>query len=141
MFHERSEALRHQIWELREQSHAATSALRRRSRRIGELAIRSIALHSRSLAAMDAVRLAQVGSGAAESSVPRLSRGLTTRARAPRAHAPLRARELEVAALVAEGLTNGEIARRLQVATGAVANHLRCIMLRLGARGRVDVAR
>lgn len=53
---------------------------------------------------------------------------------------PLTTREWEVAALVAEGLTNDEIAARLVLTPGTVSNHLGHIMRRLGARNRVQVA-
>jgi DNA-binding NarL/FixJ family response regulator len=52
----------------------------------------------------------------------------------------LTARQLEVASLVAEGLTNRQIARRLTVTEGTVANHVRATMLRLGAHCRAQVA-
>jgi DNA-binding NarL/FixJ family response regulator len=59
-------------------------------------------------------------------------------------HAPpldtLTPREREVAALVAEGLTNAEIARRLTITPGTVANHIEHIMRALRVRGRVHVA-
>ena len=53
---------------------------------------------------------------------------------------PLTPREREVAALVAEGLTNAEIADRLVLNTGTVANHLAHIRRAVGARNRVQVA-
>lgn len=49
-------------------------------------------------------------------------------------------RECEVAALVAEGLSNAEIAERLMLTSGTVGNHVAHIMRRLGARNRVVVA-
>jgi DNA-binding NarL/FixJ family response regulator len=49
-------------------------------------------------------------------------------------------REREVAALVAEGLTNVEIGDRLVVTPGTVANHVRHISKRLGLRNRVQLA-
>ena len=49
-------------------------------------------------------------------------------------------REREVAALIAEGLTNAEIARRLVLTSGTVSNHLSHIMRALGLRNRVQVA-
>lgn len=49
-------------------------------------------------------------------------------------------REREVAALIAEGLSNAEIARRLTVTKGTVANHLAHIMRALRVRNRVGVA-
>jgi DNA-binding NarL/FixJ family response regulator len=54
--------------------------------------------------------------------------------------AGLTRREIQVAALVAEGLTNSEIGERLVVTTGTVANHVRHISLRLGLRNRVQLA-
>lgn len=49
-------------------------------------------------------------------------------------------RQRAVAALVAEGLTNAEIARRLVVTTGTAANHVEAIRKRLGFTSRVQVA-
>ncbi|SDM92012.1 ATP-binding protein [Allokutzneria albata] len=53
---------------------------------------------------------------------------------------PLTAREAEVATLVAEGLTNPEIARRLRVSGGTVAAHLNRIRDKLGLRSRTKIA-
>jgi DNA-binding NarL/FixJ family response regulator len=61
----------------------------------------------------------------------------------PRAIPPVTAltpRELEVAALIAGGLTNAEIAQRLVLSPGTVGNHLGHILRALGARNRVQVA-
>lgn len=49
-------------------------------------------------------------------------------------------REREVAALVAEGLSNAQIARRLVITPGTVANHVAHIMRVLGMENRVQVA-
>lgn len=49
-------------------------------------------------------------------------------------------RELEVARLVAHGLTNAEIQNELFVSLGTVKSHLANIQTRLGARNRVEVA-
>ena len=49
-------------------------------------------------------------------------------------------REREVAALIAEGLSNAEIAQRLGLSPGTVGNHLGHILRALGARNRVQVA-
>lgn len=54
--------------------------------------------------------------------------------------ADLTPRELEVAKLVADGLTNAEIAAELVVALGTVKSHLANIQTRLGARNRVEIA-
>ena len=50
------------------------------------------------------------------------------------------ARQREIAALIAEGLSNVEIAERLVLAPGTVGNHVAHIMRALGAKNRVQVA-
>jgi DNA-binding NarL/FixJ family response regulator len=52
----------------------------------------------------------------------------------------LTARELEVAVLVAEGLSNKEIARRLDHNEGTVKIHLHNIYEKLGVRNRTSLA-
>jgi DNA-binding CsgD family transcriptional regulator len=49
-------------------------------------------------------------------------------------------RHQEVAVCVAEGLSNDEIAERLNVSTGTVANHVQEILTRLGLRNRIEIA-
>jgi DNA-binding CsgD family transcriptional regulator len=49
-------------------------------------------------------------------------------------------RQREVAALVAEGLTNREIGRRLGIDERSAEGHLERIRLRLGVRSRAQVA-
>jgi DNA-binding CsgD family transcriptional regulator len=53
---------------------------------------------------------------------------------------PLTARELEVAALVADGLTNAELARRLYIAPKTAAVHVSNILAKLGMTNRAEVA-
>jgi predicted ATPase/DNA-binding CsgD family transcriptional regulator len=53
---------------------------------------------------------------------------------------PLTPREREVAELVAGGLTNREIARRLGIAEWTAVNHVRKIMRKLACTSRVQVA-
>ncbi len=53
---------------------------------------------------------------------------------------PLTPREFEIADLVARGLTNREIARRLGIAEWTAVNHLRKIMRKLECPSRVHVA-
>ncbi|HUR84811.1 MAG TPA: AAA family ATPase [Solirubrobacteraceae bacterium] len=54
--------------------------------------------------------------------------------------APLTAREFEVARLVADGLTNPQIATELGVATKTVAAHVEHILARLGVGRRAEIA-
>jgi DNA-binding CsgD family transcriptional regulator/tetratricopeptide (TPR) repeat protein len=65
----------------------------------------------------------------------------TTIRRAPRRTGPLSARELEVATLVADGLTNAEIAERLTLSVRTVTSHLDHVYARLGINGRAALAR
>jgi LuxR family maltose regulon positive regulatory protein len=51
---------------------------------------------------------------------------------------PLSARELEVLGLIADGLSNEEIARKLYIAGGTVKRHINHIYGKLGARNRVQ---
>jgi len=51
----------------------------------------------------------------------------------------LTAREREVLALVAEGLTNDEIARRLYISPGTAKTHVRHLLAKLDARDRVHL--
>lgn len=48
-------------------------------------------------------------------------------------------REREVLALIAEGLTNTEIARRLQIEPGTAKTHVRHLLAKLDARDRVQL--
>jgi DNA-binding NarL/FixJ family response regulator len=54
--------------------------------------------------------------------------------------APLSPREAEVAALVAEGLTNRQIGERLHVSTRTAENHVENICNKLGFTSRAQVA-
>jgi DNA-binding CsgD family transcriptional regulator len=49
-------------------------------------------------------------------------------------------RQRDVASLVAQGLTNAEIAHQLMVSRGTVANHVQDIIRRLGVRRRAQLA-
>jgi two-component system, NarL family, nitrate/nitrite response regulator NarL len=91
---------------------------------------------------LDAVR----GVGRGESACPprvtaallgRL-RGLTRERRA--AGVSLTAREVEIARLIDEGLSNKEIAARLSIAVPTVKNHVHNILEKLGVRRRSEAA-
>ena len=58
----------------------------------------------------------------------------------PRAHGPLTTRQQAVAELVAEGLTNAEIAERLQLSRATVKGHITVALRRLGLRDRTQLA-
>ncbi|PHQ47847.1 DNA-binding response regulator [Streptomyces cinnamoneus] len=53
----------------------------------------------------------------------------------------LTVREAEVLSLVAEGLSNGEIARRLQVSTATVKTHINNLFAKTGVRDRAQAVR
>jgi DNA-binding CsgD family transcriptional regulator len=55
-------------------------------------------------------------------------------------HSVLTRRELEVAALVARGLTNRQVAEQLMVATRTIETHLEHIFAKLGVQTRAEVA-
>jgi DNA-binding CsgD family transcriptional regulator/tetratricopeptide (TPR) repeat protein len=55
--------------------------------------------------------------------------------------AGLTSRELEVASLLSEGLTNRQIADRLFLSTRTVEHHVSSAFAKLGARSRIDAAR
>ena len=63
---------------------------------------------------------------------------LIRRARATHAERPLTPRELEVLTLLAEGLTQAEIADRLEIASKTVATHIERILGKLGVRSRAQ---
>lgn len=91
----------------------------------------------------DAVRAAAAGDALIDPSVTvRLLAAFAASAPTPVAAPtePLTAREEEVLREVARGRTNAEIAADLIVSLGTVKAHLASIMLKLGARNRVEVA-
>jgi non-specific serine/threonine protein kinase len=60
--------------------------------------------------------------------------------RAPSGTAPLTPREREVAALIARGMTNRQIAEELVITEGTAANHVKHILARLTLDSRVQIA-
>src|SRR4029079_17746314 len=53
---------------------------------------------------------------------------------------PLTARELEVARLIGEGMTNAEIADSLGIAPKTASSHVEHILAKLGASRRAEIA-
>ena len=53
---------------------------------------------------------------------------------------PLTAREFDVARLVSEGRTNGEIAKELGIAPKTASSHVEHILAKLGASRRAEIA-
>jgi DNA-binding NarL/FixJ family response regulator len=58
----------------------------------------------------------------------------------PPFHGPLTARQHAVSELVAEGLSNAEIAERLQLSRATVKGHITVALRRLGLRDRTQLA-
>ncbi|GIF77851.1 response regulator [Asanoa siamensis] len=98
--------------------------------------------HSGPALLTEAVRAAVAGDALISPAVTvRLLRELSAgRPGPPPARPPLSDRELDIVALVAEGLTNPEIGARLYITPGTVKTHLTSIQRKLGARNRVGVA-
>lgn len=92
-------------------------------------------LPSRELAA--AVRLAHAGVLPLD---PAVAARLTAAVPQRRPAVPLSARETDILALVAQGMTNREIGRRLHLSEGTVKNHLSRLLERLGLRDRTQAA-
>src|SRR3954465_6169145 len=93
----------------------------------------------RRLALGAAPRAAQVARRLRELGVKDLARGprASTKANA----AGLTAREVEVAALLGDGLTNAEIADRLVLSPKTVDHHVSSVLSKLGVSSRRQVAR
>ncbi|HEV8402051.1 MAG TPA: AAA family ATPase [Candidatus Limnocylindrales bacterium] len=96
----------------------------------------------------DAVRIAVEARSAAERlESPLLTDRADTLLRMARGHAsdeepwrPLTSREFEVARLVGEGMTNGEIADALGIAPKTASSHVEHILSKLGASRRAEIA-
>jgi DNA-binding NarL/FixJ family response regulator len=89
--------------------------------------------------AEEAVRLLERWPGWRRAEAEALLRRLGGGARAA-ADEALTARESEVAALVAEGLSNGEIGRRLYISTKTASVHVSNILAKLGMSSRAEIA-
>lgn len=71
---------------------------------------------------------------------PLRQRAAASRAALKAGPSPLTDRELEVAALIAEGLTNKEVATRLRLSVRTAENHVLNVMNKLGLDNRAQVA-
>ena len=69
-----------------------------------------------------------------------LGEGATARTTVPPPSGPLTRRQREVADLVAQGLTDREIAARLVVSPRTAESHVEQILTRLGFRSRAQIA-
>jgi DNA-binding NarL/FixJ family response regulator len=72
--------------------------------------------------------------------IERLRAQLTADGGAGAAHPVLSPRELEVARLVAQGLTNKQIGERLFVSERTAENHVQHILVKLGFSNRSQIA-
>ncbi|GAB4263862.1 MAG: response regulator transcription factor [Candidatus Promineifilaceae bacterium] len=94
----------------------------------------------------DAVRAVAAGDALIDPSVTRKVVAEFTRLAASRPQPqdtlpePLTAREVEILQLVADGLTNRQIAERLFLAEGTVKNYVSNILAKIGARDRTQAA-
>ncbi|WP_276320553.1 response regulator [Amycolatopsis suaedae] len=90
---------------------------------------------------IEAIRAAMAGDTLISPQVTvRLLRGLADREPPAEPREPLTEREREIAALVAAGRTNAEIAADLFISPGTVKTHLANVSGKLGARNRVEIA-
>src|SRR6185369_16562128 len=98
--------------------------------------------HGETVALIGAVRETadQLGSPPLQSRADELARTSRARGGAEEAWWPLTAREFEVARLVAEGLTNAEIAERLTIAPKTASAHIEHILAKLGVTRRAEIA-
>ncbi|MEU1277279.1 response regulator transcription factor [Streptomyces sp. NPDC005805] len=89
----------------------------------------------------EAVRAAAAGDAMVSPSITvRLLKGLRTSSARREPATRLSPREEEVVMLLAEGMTNGEIAAALSITVGTVKTHLTNVQAKLTARNRVEIA-
>jgi DNA-binding NarL/FixJ family response regulator len=69
-----------------------------------------------------------------------IERGGSLETRDPDKRSRLSTREREVLAMLADGLTDKEIAQRLHLSTRTVSKHVGAVLTKLGARNRAHAA-
>ena len=114
-----------------------------RSRARLATALRAVGLHARARESADLARATAEHLGAAPLLTELRALGSARPVRsteASRAGESLTAREQEILELVAQGRTNGEIARRLFISAKTVSVHVSNILAKLGASGRTEAA-
>jgi len=84
--------------------------------------------------------LRQVGAARAADDADQLARELATPAQPTAGEALLTGRQLEILRLVAQGLSNGEIATRLSLSEHTVKRHVANLLTRLGLKSRAAAA-
>ncbi|HUV25731.1 MAG TPA: response regulator transcription factor [Anaerolineales bacterium] len=82
-----------------------------------------------------AIRSANAGRGTLS---PEVTQGLITSGRKPQVGQDLSPRELEVLALMVEGLTNPEIAERLSISRATASSHVSHILQKLDVSNRAE---
>ena len=98
--------------------------------------------HADAMAVLTVVRrtIDELGAEALQARVDELARAARGRGLADEPWRPLTVREFEVARLIAEGLTNGEIADRLEIAPKTASSHVEHILAKLGVTRRAEIA-
>jgi two-component system, NarL family, nitrate/nitrite response regulator NarL len=134
----------HRVWPLARVVVLAASETEPDLVRIAEAGVGGFVLHDESIEQLAAVIYGVMRGEAA--CPPRLAAALLQRLSAIAAQVPdqageaaLTARELEIALLVAQGLSNKEIARRLHITLATVKNHVHSILNKLQVTRRADV--
>ena len=126
-----------------ERHFAAALAMDRRMGSVVHIA-ETLAAHARVLHAADPARARALAAEARALAEPigqvRVLRRLD-RLRRSSGPANLTAREVEVLALLAGGLSNREIGARLFISANTAANHVRSILVKTGAANRTQAAR
>ncbi|HEX5812652.1 MAG TPA: helix-turn-helix transcriptional regulator [Pseudonocardia sp.] len=126
-----------------ERHFAAALAMDRRMGSVVHVA-ETLAAHALAVHAVDPARAHQLAAEARALAEPigqvRVLRRLE-RLRPSSGPANLTAREVEVLALLATGLSNREIGARLFISTNTAANHIRSILMKTGTANRTQAAR